>query len=170
MNEALDLLSHEMSARDIAEVHARAMKALVAGLRKKKRAATDRPRPAKQSARILNDANAESRNRDIPAEACRQVWTRDRGRCRYVDCDGRRCVETARLEIHHRVPFAKGGSHDPENLELRCRAHNDLAAEQDFGREHMARMKGEPPARDPRRRVRSRDAGRHSPAGVRAPP
>ena len=29
-----------------------------------------------------------------------------------------------------------------ENLELRCRAHNDLAAEQDFGRAHMSRARG----------------------------
>ncbi|HMJ15647.1 MAG TPA: hypothetical protein VK524_29725 [Polyangiaceae bacterium] len=44
MNEALDLLSHAMSTRDIAELHARAMQALVAELRKQKRAQTDSPR------------------------------------------------------------------------------------------------------------------------------
>ena len=30
--------------------------------------------------------------------------------------------------------FAKGGTHETENVTLRCRAHNVLAAEQDFGR------------------------------------
>jgi len=90
------------------------------------------------------------------------VWTRDEARCRYVDDDGRRCSETARLEIHHRVPYANGGSHEAENLELRCRAHNDLAAEQDFGREHMAKMRGEPAGERiaPRWRGPSRGSGR----------
>jgi len=50
----------------------------------------------------------------------REVWTRDEARCRYVDDDGRRCSETARLEIHHRVPYANGGAHDAENLEFRA--------------------------------------------------
>src|SRR6201999_4479988 len=71
MNEALDLLSHEMPSRDIAEIHARAMQALVAELRKKKRAETDRPRTTTPRRRITHDAN---RNRHIPAEVRRQVW------------------------------------------------------------------------------------------------
>jgi hypothetical protein len=45
--------------------------------------------------------------------------------------------ETSGLEIHHERAFAKGGASVAENLSLRCRAHNDLAAEADFGREHM---------------------------------
>jgi 5-methylcytosine-specific restriction endonuclease McrA len=145
MNEALDLLSHEMQSRDIAEIHARAMQALVAELRKKKRAETDRPRPTIPRQRTTNDANP---SRHVPAEVRRQVWTRDDARCGYVDDDGRRCAETARLEIHHSVPYANGGAHDAENLGLRCRAHNALAAEQDFGREHMARMSGDLPPKD----------------------
>jgi 5-methylcytosine-specific restriction endonuclease McrA len=145
MNEALDLLSHEMSSRDIAEVHARAMQALVAELRKTKRAETDRPRPTTPRRRVTHDAN---RSRHIPAEVRRQVWTRDRARCGYVDDDGRRCAETARLELHHLVPYANGGAHDSENIELRCKSHNALAAEQDFGREHMARMSGDLPPKD----------------------
>ena len=107
---------------------------------------------AKQS-RLEHKKTKIPRNRHIPAEVRRQVWTRDGARCRYVNDDGRRCAETARLELHHRVPYANGGLHVAENLELRCHAHNDLAAEQDFGREHMALMKGTPTAMDPRQRV-----------------
>ena len=33
-----------------------------------------------------------------------------------------------------------------ENLTLRCKAHNDLAAEHDFGRDFMARKKASGPA------------------------
>ena len=72
----------------------------------------------------------------------------------YVDDDGRRCAETARLELHHCVPYADGGAHDAGNLQLRCKSHNALAAEYDFGRKHMARMSGglPPEPRNPGRR------------------
>jgi hypothetical protein len=36
------------------------------------------------------------------------------------------------------VPFARGGEHRLDNVTLRCRAHNALAAEQDFGRDFVA--------------------------------
>jgi hypothetical protein len=52
-----------------------------------------------------------------------------------------RCRETARLELHHEWPYALGGPCTEDNLALRCTAHNALAAEQDFGREHMAAMR-----------------------------
>ncbi|HEY6557715.1 MAG TPA: HNH endonuclease signature motif containing protein [Polyangiaceae bacterium] len=169
MNEALDLLSHEMSARDIAELHARAMQTLVAELRKQKRAETDSPRPSNPRRRVTNGA---TRNRHVPAVVRRQVWTRDEARCRYADDDGRRCSETGRLELHHRVPYANGGPHDAENLELRCRAHNDLAAEQDFGRDHMAKMRGELAGERsaPRWRVSSRGSGRFKTSTTESPP
>jgi hypothetical protein len=37
------------------------------------------------------------------------------------------------LELHHSTAYALGGEHSEENLTLRCRAHNRLAAERDFG-------------------------------------
>jgi len=47
------------------------------------------------------------------------------------------------LELHHERPFARGGPPTAENTCLRCRAHNELAAEQDFGRDFMlARKQG----------------------------
>jgi hypothetical protein len=45
------------------------------------------------------------------------------------------------LQIDHRQPAGKGGSSKPDNLRLLCRAHNSLAAEQAYGREHMERSK-----------------------------
>jgi 5-methylcytosine-specific restriction endonuclease McrA len=163
MNEALDLLSHEMSKRDIAEVHARAMTLLVAELRKKKCAATHRPRASADRATREAPRHITSegtRSRYIPAQVRRDVWTRDGARCCYVDERGQRCGETTHLEIHHRVAYAKGGTHDAENLELRCRVHNGLAAESDFGREHMARMRGQLEDEAPRQRGEKLDAGR----------
>jgi hypothetical protein len=74
------------------------------------------------------------------------MFDRDEGRCTFVDARGERCRETHYLELHHSKPFACGGENVASNLTLRCRAHNALAAEQDFGREAT---------------VRKRDASRH---------
>ena len=67
--------------------------------------------------------------------------------CIYVDDRGQRCRETAFLEVHHVSPHALGGPATADNLTLRCRAHNALAAEQDFGREFV-RAKCEACGRD----------------------
>jgi hypothetical protein len=52
----------------------------------------------------------------------------------YVGASGRPCAEAHLLEFHHLKPFAASGEHTASNLTLRCRAHNVLAAEEDFGR------------------------------------
>jgi hypothetical protein len=78
-----------------------------------------------------------SRTRHIPQTVRDEVFVRDGGRCTYVGPDGRRCGETWNLEIDHIIPYAKGGSNAPENLRLLCPAHNRLAAEREFGGEHM---------------------------------
>jgi hypothetical protein len=233
LEEARDLLAHQIPDRDLARVHERAMEALVKALRKSRHAATDRP-PTRKSAPssgaagstteandatvqnrveagvnaksgtsmgtgvnaksgtsmeagvnaksgasmeagasvanvadILTDIRAAGTDRTLGAEACKQpgdpsgtlarrasssgrhipaalkraVWERDEGRCTFLDSRGCRCRETGRLEFHHEQSFAKDGPMTLENLALRCRPHNDLAAEQDFGREHMRRKK-----------------------------
>ena len=64
------------------------------------------------------------RSRAIPAAVRRQVWERDRG-CSYVDGgSGRRCGSRHLLEIDHVVPYALGGSAEPDNLRLLCAAHH----------------------------------------------
>jgi hypothetical protein len=78
------------------------------------------------------------RGRQVPAALRRAVFERDEGRCTFRSDSGERCRETAHLELHHLVPFARGGEHRLDNLTLRCRAHNALAAEQDFGRDFVA--------------------------------
>jgi hypothetical protein len=70
------------------------------------------------------------------------VFDRDGARCAYRDDRGERCRETAGLEIHHRCAYALGGAATLDNLELRCRAHNTLAAEEDFGKEYIDRIRG----------------------------
>jgi len=44
-----------------------------------------------------------------------------------------RCTERGFLEFHHVVPFADGGSATVENIQLRCRAHNQYESELWFG-------------------------------------
>jgi hypothetical protein len=51
--------------------------------------------------------------------------------------DGRRCEARAFLELDHAEPKARGGTDDARNLRVRCRAHNQLWAEQAFGRERV---------------------------------
>jgi hypothetical protein len=67
------------------------------------------------------------------------VFERDGLGCSWVDDQGVRCDSHAWLQFDHRQPAGKAGSSEPDNLRLLCRAHNLLAAEHAYGREHMAR-------------------------------
>jgi 5-methylcytosine-specific restriction endonuclease McrA len=81
-----------------------------------------------------------SGTRYVPALIKQAVWTRDQGRCGFVDARSkRRCNSTYALELDHIVPYAKGGLTELRNLRLRCRAHNQHHAIQSFGLEKMAR-------------------------------
>ncbi len=84
---------------------------------------------AHRSGRLVTPATAPPqprvRGRAIPAAVRRQVWERDGGCCSYVDpVSGRRCGSRHLLEIDHVVPYALGGSAEPDNLRLLCAAHH----------------------------------------------
>ena len=83
-------------------------------------------------------------SRHVPAAVRSAVWLRDEARGTFVDARGVRCRATAALQLHHERPFARGGPATPENIRLRCRAHNELAAEQDFRRDFMHSRKHRP--------------------------
>jgi 5-methylcytosine-specific restriction endonuclease McrA len=138
LEEARNLLQHELPRRDLAEVQRRALERLVLELRKRKHAASEHPRPSAPSStkcRRQRLQKSAKHSRHIPAEVRRNVWQRDDARCTYVDSRGQRCREQSRLEFHHQHPHGRGGPPSFENITLRCRSHNDLAAEQDFGRD-----------------------------------
>ena len=157
LEEARDLLQHSIPGRDLVEVQRRALQELVKKLRARKLAAAKRPRapnpsPADPSAPKPADPtpapapcsanedtskhdNAAPGRRYVPAAVRRTVWQRDEDRCTYHDARGQRCRERAGLQVHHLAPHARGGPATIDNLTLRCRAHNALAAEEDFGRE-----------------------------------
>ena len=77
-------------------------------------------------------ALTRSSGRRIPAAVRRAVWHRDEGRCAFVGRTGR-CSETAFLEFHYVAPYAAGGAATADNVQLRCRAHNQYEARRFFG-------------------------------------
>jgi len=132
---ARDMLRHALSPGDDAAVLERALTALLTELARKKFAAADQPRAPRGTAQG---------SRHVPAEVKREVWLRDLGRCAFVGATGRRCDERGFLEFHHVRPYAAGGPATVENIQLRCRRHNDYEARQYFG----AGTKREPAAGD----------------------
>jgi hypothetical protein len=123
--ELQDLLSHQIPDGDPARILERALDALLTETKKKKAAITDRPR--------RNQEVGKSKGRAIPARTRREVFERDEGQCTFVDGEGRRCFSTWQVEFHHRIPYARGGTHDVGNIELRCRGHNQYEAELEYG-------------------------------------
>jgi len=65
------------------------------------------------------------------------VWKRDKGQCTYVSESGKRCESRWDLEFDHEQEYARGGDATVSNIRLRCRAHNQHAAERTFGVEFM---------------------------------
>jgi 5-methylcytosine-specific restriction endonuclease McrA len=136
LEEARNLLQHELPSRDLVEVQRRALELLVHKLRQRKHAATEHPRsPTPKPATPQPAQPSATHERYIPAAVRRRVWQRDDARCTYLDSRGQRCREQAGLEFHHQHPHARGGAPSVDNLTLCCRSHNTLAAEQDFGRD-----------------------------------
>jgi len=134
-----DLLGRSETGRDPAAIISRAIDLLLVRTLARKAACTDRPKPVSATKPA---AEAGQPNRGIPAAVRREVWQRDCGRCCYVDARGSRCAATSNVEFHHRAPFALGGRHSPENIELRCAAHNQYQADLDFGRSFMDARRG----------------------------
>jgi 5-methylcytosine-specific restriction endonuclease McrA len=111
-------MRHSIPDGDPAAILDRALELLLEHLARTKHASVSKPRRVESTA---------GKGRKIPAAVKREVWRRDAGRCRFTGADGP-CGEMAFLEYHHVVPFAAGGPTSVDNLELRCRAHNQYEA------------------------------------------
>ena len=118
LRRAQALLRHTIASGDLSEVLDRALTVLLDQLERRRCAVTTGPRPPQ---------GAGSRSRHIPAAVRRAVWKRDEARCAFIGTEGR-CLETAFLEFHHVDPYALGGKAAIENIQLRCRAHNQYEA------------------------------------------
>ena len=144
------LLSHAIPSGDVAKVIARALKALVRELEKRRFAATDRPRPRQR--------RSTANHGYIPAEVRRAVWKRDGGQCTFMGPAEQRCPARSFLQFDHIDPVALGGQATVENLRLRCASHNQFAAECAFGTEFMKHKREE--ARRARAEARAEAARR----------
>jgi hypothetical protein len=120
---AQSLLGHSLPSGDVAKVLKRALDSLVRELEQRKFARSARSRPRRSSAN----------GRYVSAEIRRTVWQRDAGCCTFVSESGKRCEERTRLEFDHVDPLARGGQATADRMRLRCRAHNQYAAECAFG-------------------------------------
>jgi hypothetical protein len=122
---AKDMLSHALPSGDDAAVLDRALTALLVDLAKKKFADTRKPRRLRAK---------NPRARDASAAVKRAVWVRDLGRCKFIGPSGHRCNERRFVEFHHVDPHALGGEATVDNIELRCRRHNDYEGRLYFGK------------------------------------
>lgn len=132
LRKAQELLSTPAD-RKLESVFKRALTLLVRDLERRKFAATDKPRPAKRPKSPLT----------ITAAVKREVNERDQGQCAFVNDAGQRCPARSGLEYEH-VP-AKGRAEleggtttiTAREVQLLCRAHNQLRAERLYGAEFM---------------------------------
>ena len=117
------LLSHTVPSGDLAEVIHRCLAVAVEQIEKRKFGVGSR----------TTTKRASGNPHYVPMHVRREVYERDGGRCTFTSDAGHRCEATTALEFDHIVPEALGGESTADNLRVRCRAHNQLAAEQAFG-------------------------------------
>jgi 5-methylcytosine-specific restriction endonuclease McrA len=131
LERAADLMRHTNPSGELSVLVERALDLLLVKLEKQRLAKVTRTRDGA--------LRSSTRRGYVPRAVRREVFERDGERCTFVDPSGRRCESRTWLELDHRVPRALRGADDVSNLSVRCRAHNRLAAEEQFGREHMDR-------------------------------
>ena len=124
LRRAQALARHMLPDGDVSSILDRALTLLIDHLERRRFARVASPRPG--------PSESTASGRHIPAAVRRAVWQRDEGRCGFVGRTGR-CRETAFLEFHHVAPYAAGGAATADNIQLRCRAHNQYEARLFFG-------------------------------------
>ena len=124
LRRAQALARHTLPGGDVGSILDRALTLLIDDLERRRFARVASPRPS--------PGESAASGRHIPAAVRRAVWQRDAGRCAFVGRTGQ-CRETAFLEFHHVAPYAAGGAATADNIQLRCRAHNQYEAHLFFG-------------------------------------
>lgn len=154
LRRAQDLLGHALPSGDPNRVVMRALEALVRQLEKRKFGVTDQKRQVTPRRRAKG-------GRYIPVVVRNAVYARDGGRCTFVSESGHRCEARKMIEFHHIDEFARGGQATVDTIQLRCKAHNQYAAEQTYGAEFM-RAKREKSKRSTESRKRSSEKKKES--------
>ncbi len=141
LKEAQALLRHRRPDGSLAFLVEQAVDLLIAKVKKQRFGIGAKPRSpsAPKPARAKKKAKASTRH--VPYGTRRLVVGHDTLRCSFVGPDGRRCSETAYLELDHRKGFARTGEHSADDMQLLCKAHNQLAAEKLYGRDFMKRKR-----------------------------
>ncbi len=146
LDELKGLLAHKFPDGDLGAVLREAVQCALEKHGKRKGAvepSRTRKSPPPRERGAGEKARPPSRE-PIPAAVRREVWKRDAGQCAWQSHDGHRCASTWKLELDHIVPAALGGPSTLDNLRLCCRTHNQLHADQTFGRAHMELFRREP--------------------------
>jgi hypothetical protein len=133
LEQARAALSHKFPDGDFERVVREGFKLLLERDRKRK-GLTERPRE-----QVLDRAGD---SRYVSAAVKRAVWERDQGRCTWPMGDRKFCGSTHQLEFDHDLEVALGGGPTIDNIHLLCKSHNLMKAENRFGREFMARFRG----------------------------
>ncbi|MHB8877547.1 MAG: HNH endonuclease, partial [Myxococcaceae bacterium] len=154
VQQARDLLRHQVRDGDLATIVEQALDLLIAKVKKERFGVGAKPRSQARASqaedtglgvgaelgkqpRAPRAGSCPPLSRHIPVVIRRAVYERDGDRCTYVSEDGRRCEATGDLEFDHLEGFARTHVHAVDSLALRCRAHNAFAAEQMYGRQFM---------------------------------
>jgi len=135
LRQAQALLRHRIPDGDVGTIVERALDFLIEQVKKERFASGRKPRTTP-----IEDGTT-SGSRHIPDAIKRVVFERDAGRCTFTDELGRRCPEAGALEFDHVDGFARTHVHRAEDRRLLCRAHNQHAAEQMYGRAFMERAR-----------------------------
>ena len=139
LEEVRALASHRQPQADLASLMTDALVVYRQHLLKERYGVGRKARRTKStSARWSeNVPDLRKRSRHVPAAVAREVFLRDGGCCTYVAANGRRCGARRFLELDHVEPWARRGESTVDNLRLRCRAHNQYAAREEFGAEFV---------------------------------
>ena len=79
-----------------------------------------------------------TKSRYISKSTRMEIQVRDQGQCQFVSPISRKqCQAKHQLQLDHKMPYAKGGSNETQNLQLLCPSHNKLRAIEEFGFEKM---------------------------------
>ena len=164
LEHARDLMSHANPTGDLALVVERALELLIQRLKARRFGQTGESttrrlgQTGEGKAGCVDSAQERDARHEPPAlDGCggpaakephkrrrirqavrRQVAERDAERCCHVGPDGRRCEARAFLQLHHKRPWALGGTDSVDNLQLLCGAHNRLMAELELGADRVA--------------------------------
>ncbi len=146
LKEAQALLRHRRPDGSLAFIVEEALDVLIAKVKKKRfgigakpRSAPARTADAASEAKSTSTKKKRRSSRHVSYGIRRVLAERDELRCTHVGPDGRRCSETAFLELDHTKGFARTRQHSVEDMRLLCKVHNALAAEQLYGRDFMKR-------------------------------